>query len=67
MKNPFITVGLSVFGGTVVVISFIVFKAVTGDFSCSRPYVNDGYQATMKCSYNGVTFNIPLAGNTAPR
>ena len=66
MKNPFVTFGLSVFGGTVVVIGFIVFKAVTGDFSCGRPYV-DGYQSTMKCSYNGVTFNIPLAGNTTPR
>ena len=66
MKNPFVPFGLFVLGSTVALIGFVVFKAVTGDFSCGRPYV-DGYQSTMKCSYNGVTFNIPLAGNTTPR
>ena len=66
MKNPFITVGLSVFGGTVVVIGFIVFKAVTGDFSCGRAFV-DGYQPNVTCSYNGHSFNIPIAPGATPR
>ena len=66
MKGSFIPVSLAVVGGTFAIIGFIVFKAMTGDLSCGSPYV-DGYQSTMKCSYNGVTFNIPLAGNTTPR
>lgn len=65
MKDPFITFGITIFGGTVAIIGFLVFMVVTGDFSCSRPYV-DGYQPNVKCSYNGITFPVPIAPGATP-
>ena len=66
MKDPLTLVAIPAIGGTVVAIGFLAFMAVTGDFSCGRPYA-DGYQSTMECSYNGHSFNVPLGGNTTPR
>lgn len=65
MKDPLTAISLSATGGTVVAIGFLAFMAVTGDFSCGRTYV-DGYQVTMKCSYNGHSFAVPLAPGTTP-
>ena len=60
MKDPFVVFSLSVVGGTVAIIGFLVFKAVTGDFSCSKGYV-DGYVANTTCCYNGHCANVPLS------
>ena len=65
MKDPLTVISLSAVGGTVFVIGFLVFMVVTGDFDCGRPYT-DNYQSTMKCSYNGTSFNIPLAPGSTP-
>ena len=65
MRDSFVVVGLTVVGGTVAVVGFLLFKVMTGDINCGRPFV-DGYQPNMVCCYDGHCANIPIAPGATP-
>lgn len=66
MKDSFVVVGLSVVGGTVAVVGFLLFKVMTGDINCGRPFTGDGYQPNMVCCYNGHCIKVPVAPGATP-
>ena len=57
--DPLIAISLSLVVGTVGIITWLGVQAMTGDLSCSRPWLRD-QTPLLTCCYNGACLNTPL-------
>ena len=57
--DPLTAISLSFVIGTLGVLAWLGVKAITGDFSCSRPWFRDQTPLLM-CCYNGACLDTPL-------
>ena len=57
--DPLAAISLSFVIGTLGVLAWLGVKAITGDFSCSRPWLRD-QTPLLTCCYNGTCLDTPL-------